>query len=62
MVLGFPGLTMMAVQFVWTAQFRRATAPFGIDVSYSRHRYLGALALALVLAAVSTRLSAAGIR
>jgi predicted ferric reductase len=50
MALGFAGLTMMAVQFVLTARFRRATAPFGIDVIYYLHRYLGALALVLVLA------------
>lgn len=50
MALGFAGLTMMAVQFVLTARFRRATAPFGIDVIYYFHRYLGALALILVLA------------
>ncbi|MDP2319817.1 MAG: ferric reductase-like transmembrane domain-containing protein [Acidobacteriota bacterium] len=50
MALGFAGLTMMAVQFALTARFRRATAPFGIDIIYYLHRYLGALALALVLA------------
>jgi predicted ferric reductase len=33
-----------------TARFRRATAPFGIDIIYYFHRYLGGMALVLVLA------------
>lgn len=50
MALGFAGLAMMAVQFLLTARFRRATAPFGIDIIYYFHRYLGGMALVLVLA------------
>jgi predicted ferric reductase len=37
---GFAGLAMMAVQFLLTARFRRAAAPFGIDLIYYFHRYL----------------------
>ncbi|MFN2425593.1 MAG: ferric reductase-like transmembrane domain-containing protein [Candidatus Binatia bacterium] len=47
--LGFAGLTMMGLQFLLTARFRRATAPYGIDVIYYFHRYLAVIALLLVL-------------
>jgi predicted ferric reductase len=50
MALGFAGLAMMGVQFVLTARFRRATAPFGIDIIYYFHRYLGSVVLLIVLA------------
>jgi len=50
MALGYAGLAMLGVQFALTARFRRATAPFGIDLIYYFHRYLALLALALVLA------------
>jgi predicted ferric reductase len=49
MALGFAALTMMGVQFFLTARFRRATAPYGIDLIYYFHRYLGVIALMLVL-------------
>jgi len=49
MGLGFAGLTMMAIQFVLTARFKHATAPFGIDVIYAFHRYLAYGLLALIL-------------
>lgn len=49
MALGFAGLTMMGVQFFLTARFRRATAPYGIDLIYFLHRYLAVIALLLVL-------------
>jgi predicted ferric reductase len=49
MGLGFAGITMMAVQFVLTARFKRATAPFGIDVIYAFHRYLAYALLAVIL-------------
>lgn len=49
MGLGFAGLTMMGVQFVLTARFKRATAPFGIDVIYAFHRYLAYALLAIIL-------------
>lgn len=47
--LGFAGLAMMGVQFALTARFRRASAPFGIDVIYLFHRYLAIIALLIVL-------------
>lgn len=47
--LGFAGLAMMGVQFVLTARFRRATAPYGIDIIYFFHRYL-AIACSLLIA------------
>jgi predicted ferric reductase len=49
MGLGFAGLTMMGVQFVLTARFKHATAPFGIDVIYAFHRYLAYALLAIIL-------------
>lgn len=48
--LGFAGLVMMGVQFLLTARFRRATAPFGIDLIYYFHRYLAYVIVAVVLA------------
>lgn len=50
MALGYAGLAMLGVQFALTARFKRATAPFGIDIVYYFHRYLAVAALALVLA------------
>lgn len=50
MALGFAGLAMMGVQFVLTARFRYATAPFGIDIIYYFHRYIGIVLLLVVLA------------
>jgi predicted ferric reductase len=50
LALGFAGLAMMGVQFVLTARFRRATAPYGIDIIYYFHRYLGVVALVVVTA------------
>jgi predicted ferric reductase len=47
--LGFAGMAMMGVQFVLTARFRRASAPFGIDILYYFHRYLAVLAFAVTL-------------
>jgi len=38
---GIAGLLMMGTQFLLTARFRRATAPFGIDIIYYFHRYVG---------------------
>jgi predicted ferric reductase len=40
---------MMGVQFVLTARFRRATAPYGIDIVYYFHRYLALVTLAMIL-------------
>ncbi|KIH75692.1 Predicted ferric reductase [Geoalkalibacter ferrihydriticus] len=38
LALGFAGTAMMAVMFLLTARFQRATAPFGIDLIYYFHR------------------------
>jgi predicted ferric reductase len=48
-VLGYAAMSMMGVQFVLTARFRRASAPFGIDIIYYFHRYVGIIALALIV-------------
>jgi predicted ferric reductase len=48
--LGFSGTTMMAVQFVLTARFKRATAPYGIDIIYAFHRHLAVIAFLVLLA------------
>jgi predicted ferric reductase len=47
---GFAGLMMMGIQFVLTARFKVATAPYGIDVIYFFHRYLAVVAFLIVLA------------
>lgn len=49
MALGYAGLAMLGVQFALTARFRRATAPFGIDIVYYFHRYLALCALLIVV-------------
>lgn len=49
MALGFAGMSMMGVQFLLTARFRRASAPFGIDIIYAFHRYLAVFAWLLIL-------------
>lgn len=48
MALGYAGVAMMGVQFVLTARFKRACAPFGIDVIYFFHRYLALVMLVLI--------------
>lgn len=48
MALGYAGLAMLGVQFALTARFRRATAPFGIDIVYYFHRYLAVCALLVI--------------
>lgn len=50
MALGFGGLAVLGLQFVLTARFRRATAPFGIDIIYYFHRYAALGGVALVVA------------
>lgn len=47
MALGFAALAMMGVQFLLTARFRRAAAPFGMDIVYYFHRFLALFALAI---------------
>jgi len=46
--LGFASLGMMGMQFLLTARFRHAAAPFGTDILYYFHRYLGYLILAVL--------------
>jgi len=48
MALGFSGMAIMGVLFLLTARFRRATAPFGIDIIYYFHRYLAVFAFFLI--------------
>lgn len=50
MALGYAALAMLGVQFALTARFRRAAAPFGIDLIYYFHRYLAVFALLIALA------------
>jgi predicted ferric reductase len=47
---GFAGTTMLALMFVLTARFRRATAPFGIDLIYYFHRQISLWACAFIIA------------
>ena len=47
---GFAGTAMMGVQFLLTARFKRAMAPFGIDIIYYFHRYVAVMALGIILA------------
>src|SRR5690606_29831153 len=46
--LGFAGSAMLAMQFLLTARFRRATAPFGIDIVFYFHRYAALVAVLLI--------------
>src|SRR3954447_23801983 len=48
--LGFVGLSMMGLQFVLVARFKRVAAPFGIDVLLRFHREIAYVALVLILA------------
>lgn len=50
LALGFAATAMMAVMFLLTARFQRATAPFGIDLIYYFHRQasIGAFGLTLL--------------
>ena len=48
--LGFAGTSMMGVMFVLTARFRRAAAPFGIDLIYYFHRWIALVAFAFIIA------------
>ncbi len=50
LALGFAGTAMMAVMFVLTARFHRATAPFGIDLIYYFHRLTSLTAFLFVFA------------
>ena len=48
MALGFSGMTIMGIQFILTARFRRACAPFGIDIIYYFHRFLAVIGVLLI--------------
>ena len=48
--LGYAGLAMMGVQFALTARFRRAAAPFGIDMLYYFHRTVSLMAAVIIAA------------
>lgn len=50
MGLGFGGLAMMGLQAVLTARFRRATAPFGMDIIYYFHRWAAVAAFVMIAA------------
>jgi predicted ferric reductase len=50
MAAGFAGLSLMAVQFLLTARFKRAAAPFGIDIIYYFHRHLAYVLVVVLLA------------
>jgi predicted ferric reductase len=47
--LGFVGLTQIGLQFLLIARFRRATAPYGIDIILRYHRQIAIVAVAAVL-------------
>jgi predicted ferric reductase len=49
LAMGYAGLAMMGLQFALTARFKRATAPFGIDLIYYFHRHLASIAVALLV-------------
>lgn len=48
--LGFVGMSVMCLQFLITARFRRVAAPYGIDILLQFHRQISFVAFALVLA------------
>ncbi|MEX2469870.1 MAG: ferric reductase-like transmembrane domain-containing protein [Pseudohongiellaceae bacterium] len=48
--LGFAGLSLLVLQFLLTARMRWLTAPFGVDLIYHFHRYLGLVLLSVVIA------------
>ena len=59
--LGYSLLSVMGLQFALTARFKRATAPFGIDIIYYFHRQVSVMAfLFLVLHVVFLSRARAG--
>lgn len=48
MAIAFGGLAIMGLQFVLTARFRRASAPFGVDIIYFFHRWAAIGGLVLI--------------
>ena len=51
--LGYAGMAMAGIQFALTARFRRATAPFGVDVIYYFHRHISLMAAGIIIAHVA---------
>jgi predicted ferric reductase len=51
--LGYAGMAMVGIQFALTARFRRATAPFGVDVIYYFHRNISLMAAGIIIAHVA---------
>jgi predicted ferric reductase len=49
MGIGFAGMAVMTAQFGLTARFRRATAPFGVDIIYFFHRWIAIGGLGLLV-------------
>ena len=49
MALGFAGMALLGLQFLLTARFRRASAPFGIDIIYYFHRFLAVIGFTLIV-------------
>jgi len=49
MALGFAGMALLGLQFLLTARFRRASAPFGIDIIYYFHRFLAVIGFVLIM-------------
>jgi predicted ferric reductase len=49
MALGFAGMALLGLQFLLTARFRRASAPFGIDIIYYFHRFLAVIGFLLIV-------------
>ena len=47
--LGFMSITTMGMEFALTARFKKATAPFGIDIVYYFHKYVGLLVCGFVI-------------
>jgi predicted ferric reductase len=47
--LGFAGLTQIGLQFLLIARFRRATAPYGIDIILRYHRQIAVVAVAAIV-------------
>jgi predicted ferric reductase len=50
--LGYAGMAMLGVQFALTARFRRAAAPFGVDMLYYFHRTVSLMAVVIIAAHV----------
>jgi predicted ferric reductase len=47
--LGFVGLTQIGLQFLLIARFKRATAPYGIDIILRYHRQIALVAVAAIV-------------